>query len=271
MRVEWGALVPEQERTAAYSLVYLTQVLSILTGPRVLSAFIALANPSVAVVCVAGLAGIGTLAYAALLARRGATARGLGGTRARVLGSPGVRALVAVAAVTGGVAGSLDVGVPTLASAHHDPAASGLLMAAAAVGGIIGGVTYGSRRWSGDPLWRLLALQAVMTAAMALTLGLSGLVVVGAVLLVVGVALNPVLTTISVLVDRHVPTGGAAEAFGWLSLGISAGTGLSTAIAGAIAQHSNSHAAFAVGTAAGVVGLAVVAACSRRLRSPVAS
>ena len=109
-----------------------------------------------------------------------------------------------------------------------------------------------------------------MTAAMALTLGLSGLVVVGAVLVIVGVALNPVLTTISVLVDRHVPAGGAAEAFGWLSLGISAGTGLSTAIAGAVAQHSNTHAAFAVGTGAGLAGLVVVAACSRWLRSAAA-
>jgi MFS family permease len=258
MRARWGALVPARDRTAAYSLVYLTQELSILTGPLVLSALIALADASVAMVCVAGLAAAGTLAFAALARGRTDDAAAELPRTGPVLGAAGVRVLTAVAALTGGVMGALEVGIPTLASAHRTPAASGLLLAAVAVGGIFGAVAYGSRRWSSPPHRRLLAALAVVTGAVAGTLAVTGLLVVGALLFVAGVAFNPALTTISLLVDRHVPAGGAAEAFGWLSLGIAGGTGAATAIAGAVTRHGDAHAAFAVGVVAGLAAATLI-------------
>jgi MFS family permease len=169
-----------------------------------------------------------------------------------------VRVLTAVAALTGAVVGALEVAVPTLASAHRAPAATGLLMAAVAVGGIVGAVAYGGRRWSSPPHVRLLVLLVAVTAAVAVTLAVTGLVVVGLVLLAAGVALNPALTTISLLVDRHVAAGGAAEAFGWLSLGLASGTGAATAIAGAVTRHGDAHAAFAVGVVAGLAGVTLI-------------
>src|SRR5438477_7969161 len=46
MRVEWAKMVGEEDRTAAYSLVYLTQELAILTGPLILAGVVAAASAS---------------------------------------------------------------------------------------------------------------------------------------------------------------------------------------------------------------------------------
>jgi MFS family permease len=260
MRVVWGSALPAGDRTAAYSLVYLTQELSILAGPLALSALIAVANSSVALVGVALIAAAGAIAFAALIGARGITPSP---TRGRVVGevfrASGMRVLVGVAALTGAVIGAIEVAAPTFASAHHAPAASGLLIAALAVGGILGAVIYGGRRWSAAPSLRLLALLALLTAVLAVTIPVSSLAALGALLLVAGLALNPVLTTTSVLVDDHVRRASAAEAFGWLSFGIAGGTGSATAIAGALTRPAHPQTALIVAAAAGAAAIALCA------------
>ena len=55
------------DRTSAYSLVYLTQELAILSGPLLFSAVVATSNASVALVTVAAVTCVGTLGFAASL------------------------------------------------------------------------------------------------------------------------------------------------------------------------------------------------------------
>jgi hypothetical protein len=256
MRVIWGVAVDQSERTAAYSLVYLTQELAVLGGPLVLSGLIALANPSLALIVVAGLAGAGTLTFATLVATHPEmrSARAAGGS-GHVFSDPGMRVLVAVASLTGAIIGALEVAAPTLATAHHAPAASGLLIAALAVGGIGGATIYGARRWVTPAVGRLLWLLAWLAVAVALLIPSSGLVLVGGLLLMAGFSLNPTLTTISLLVDQHVAQDRAAEAFGWLSFGIAGGTGAASAVAGAVTDGGHGQVAFVVGAVAAVGAL----------------
>ena len=234
MRVAWGAATAGGDRTSAYSLVYLTQELAILTGPLVLSAVVAASNASAALVTVAAVTCAGTLGFAGSLPhglqRSVASPRQRGGT---LLRAPGMRALIPTAGLVGAVIGAIEVGVPTFATAHHSPAASGLLIAILSIGGIAGAAIYGARRWEPAPTGRLLVLLGALTVATAIAIAAPGLVVLGAVLALVGLPLNPSLTTISLLVDSHVSASSAAEAFGWLSTGIAGGTGLSSALAGA--------------------------------------
>lgn len=261
MRVEWGAALPESERTAAYSLVYLVQELSILTGPLLLAAVIAAANASLALIAVALVAAVGTIGFARLLvpvAGRAAGPMPAVVSRLGVFGSTGMRIVVSVAGLMGGTFGALEVGIPTIASARGAPAASGLLVAVVSVGGIAGASLYGGRRWRSDPAWRLAILLAAMTATIALSVPVSSLVPLGALLLLSGIALNPALTTLSLLVDRHVDRGSVAEAFGWLSTGFSGGAGATSAIAGAITSLSHPHAAFLVAAIAGGCATALV-------------
>jgi len=82
MRADWGKLVAAGERTAAYSLVYLVQELSILAGPLLLAGMIAAASASAALITVALVAAVGTLGFAASI-RAGGVRQPLPGGRPR--------------------------------------------------------------------------------------------------------------------------------------------------------------------------------------------
>lgn len=258
MRVEWGKAIAGNDHTAAYSLVYLTQELAILAGPLILAGMIAAASPSLALITVAACAAAGTVGFAASIrssSERGSPQAAPSGLVLRVRG---LQVVLAVALFVGAVIGALEVAAPTLAAAHRKPAAAGLLIASLSVGGIVGATIYGSRRWHARPPARLLLLLAPLAAALALMIAADGLVAVGALLLLAGLALNPALTTFSLLIDQHVSARAAGEAFGWLSTAIAAGTGAASAIAAAVAQHSHdARAAFIVAAIAGAAATAV--------------
>lgn len=270
MRVAWGA-ASDGDHTSAYSLVYLTQELSILAGPLLLSAVIAVADPSAAVVSVAAIACAGTLGFTASLPaglhRESDSPRQRGGA---VLLASGMRALIGAAVLVGAVIGAVEVGVPTFATAHHAPAASGLLIAILSIGGIAGAALYGGRRWRAAPTFRLLVLLAALSLAAAITIPAPGLVALGAALALAGLALNPSLTTISLLVDAHVSPASAAEAFGWLSWGLAGGTGAANAVAGAVSHPGHPRPAFVVATVAAVAAMVLVGAARRTLARPSA-
>lgn len=267
MRVAWGAAVGEGDRTAAYSFVYLTQQLAILTGPLILAAVTAASSASAALIAVALVAAAGTLMFAYSV--RGPTEPAHGGApHGSVLRVRAIRIVLAVAVLLGAIVGAIDVAVPTSAIAHEAPAAGGVLIAVLSVGGIAGAVGYGRREWRAGPERRLPALLASATVAAALMVAATGLVALGALLLVAGLSVNPTLTTLSLLADRHARGGAAAEAFGWLSTGIAGGTGAGSALAGVLAQHgAGSRPAFVVAALAGVAATALAAGANSALRA----
>ncbi len=286
MRIAWGAVVGEDDRTGAYSLVYLTQQLAILTGPVILAAVTAASSASVALIAVAVVAAGGTLAFAHSVRRRGepahsepahsAAAHSQPAHSAAPHGEPAhgsvlrvraIRLVLAVAVLLGAILGAIDVAVPTSATAHGAPAASGALIALLSVGGIAGAVVYGNHRWRAGPERRLPALLACATIAAAQMVAVTGLVALGALLLVAGLTVNPTLTTLSLLADRHARGRAAGEAFGWLSTGIAGGTGAGSALAGALAQSgAGARPAFVVAAVAGVAATALATGAKRALR-----
>ncbi len=267
MRVGWGQRLGADDRTAAYSLVYLVQELAILAGPLILAAVIAAASSSAAVLVVAGITAVGGLWFASSAGSRSPHAPGATVVAVSVLRSRGARLLIAISVLLGGVIGGLEVVAPTLAIAHRQPAASGLLIAALSVGGIIGALVYAGRRWRSEPPARLVVLLAGLTVAVLLADIPAALVAVGALLLVAGLAINPSLTTISLLIDRHTPGGAVAEAFGWLSTGIAGGTGAGSAIAGAVSAHGGSARPAFVVAAVAAAAAAATASLGRSILS----
>jgi predicted MFS family arabinose efflux permease len=237
MRVEWGDAVSADERTAAYSLVYITQELAILVGPLILAALITASSASLALLAIAALTAAGALGFSVSIRTPSGRGSPAAGSSRTLLGIRGLQLLLAVALLLGAMVGALEVAAPTLAAARHAPAAAGVLIAAVSVGGIIGAGLYGGRRWRTGPARRLLLLLALLTASLALVTAAHGLLWVGALLLIAGLPLNPALATLSLLVDQHLHGRAAAEAFGWLSTAIAAGMGGGSAIAAAITQH----------------------------------
>ena len=65
MRVEWGRHVPPNERTAAFSLVYLTQEIALVTGPLLIAALVGF-GAGLALSTAAIITGVGTIGFAAL-------------------------------------------------------------------------------------------------------------------------------------------------------------------------------------------------------------
>jgi hypothetical protein len=159
--------------------------------------------------------------------------------------------LVVVTALIGGMIGALLVAVPTAAAAHRAPAARGLLLAAMSLGGIADALANGRRRWRTAVTRRLSLLLSALAAVSTLMIPASALRVLASLLFAAGLALNPALTTVSLLVDRHVGAASAAEAFGWLAAGISVGMGAASAIAGQVTDPSRPGTAFAVAAVSG--------------------
>ena len=264
MRVAWGEAAGDDDRTAAYSMVYLIQELSLLVAPLIFAALTAASSAAAGLVAVAALSAIGTIGFAVSVR----SLRTVHGTHQRGRGSllriGRMRLLLAVAAAVGAMIGGIQVGVPTLATAHHKPAAAGVLIAMLSIGGIAGAAAYAARPWTAGAGVRLLWLTSLITVCTAVMVAAPGLVVVGLLLLIFGLALNPVLTTLSLMVDRLTTEPTAAEAFGWLSTGIAAGTGGAAAVAGVLVGHADgARPAFAV-TAIAAASAALLALALRR-------
>ncbi len=259
MRVEWGKSLPASERTAAYSLVFLTQEIALLMGPLIVAALIAVDSAGLALSVAAAITGAASLAFGALV-------KGGGQSRApRHQGprtpSAAMPALLGATFLVGATLGSLQVATPALALSRGAPALGGVLIAALSVGGITGALIYGGRRWVSDPSVRLLSLLCVIgIAATLLAIG-PPLPVVAVGLALVGLGLNPVFTTVSLLIDRHSGPR-AAESFGWMSTAVGSGTALGSAAAGALAQGAGVLSAY-LATAVAAYFAVIIAVLAR--------
>jgi MFS family permease len=267
MRVEWARRVGASERTAAYSLVFLTQEIALLSGPLLVAALVAIDSAGLALAVAAGISGVASIGFGALSGTGGRSRDARVSTRR--LPSAALPALLGATFLMGGTIGALQVATPALALSRGVPALGGVLIAALSVGGITGALIYGGRRWNADPSVRLVSLLCVVGIAATLLVIGPPLPVVGLVLALVGLAANPVFTTTSLLVDRHSGPR-AAESFGWMSTAVGGGTALGSAAAGALAQDVGVLSAFLAAAVAAFVAALIAGLARGRLgRVPV--
>ena len=207
-------MCPPNERTAAFSLVYLTQEIALVTGPLLIAALV-------------GFGRWGGADHGRDHQRRGDGRHSPRSARprrrptkqpARTAGgrATSMPAVLAVAFLLGSMLGVFQVAAPSLAIARGLPAIGGVLIAAVSVGGISGAVLYGAFRWKADPAialdpfsWRCLPWRRQRSSPCS-PRSRRALLAVG------GLALNPAFATTSLLIDRHGGSRGA-EAFGWMS------------------------------------------------------
>jgi predicted MFS family arabinose efflux permease len=253
-RLVWAELADE-DRTTVFSVVTLIQEGSILFGPLLVGVLAGAASPSAALIAVALCSGAG-LAWLGVLVP--ATPRDSSGERGGPLLERGVRIVLVLELLFGVSLGAFEIGVPALATSEGHPSAAGFLLALTSVGGIVGALVYGGRRWLSSPRTRLIVLLALCALGFGLLVPSEGLVLAGALLLALGVALNPTLTTLIVLLDLASPRF-AAEAFGWSSTSNAIGSGVGAAVTGALAQQHGAGPAFAVGAGAAAFAVLVAA------------
>jgi predicted MFS family arabinose efflux permease len=257
-RLVWAELADE-DRTTVFSVVTLIQEGSILFGPLLVGVLAGAASPSTALITVALCSGAG-LAWLGVLVP--ATPRDSSGEgRAGPLLERGVRIVLVLELLFGVSLGAFEIGVPALATSEGHPSAAGFLLALTSVGGIAGALVYGGRRWLSSPRTRLIVLLALCALGYGLLVPSEGLVLAGALLLALGVALNPTLTTLIVLLDLASPRF-AAEAFGWSSTSNAIGSGVGAAVTGLLAQNHGAGPAFAFAAAGCVLAVLVAVAAA---------
>ncbi|MFD9455482.1 MFS transporter [Streptomyces sp. NPDC059985] len=270
LRALWPSVLGGKEERvhAAYAMDAVAQEVMFTVGPLLVTVFVSLWSPAVALVALNVLGVLGALSVVVSEPSRAwrsapREAHWLGALRSR-----GLLALLGAFFFVGTALGSITVAAVAYSDEHGGAAVYGWMMAALGLGALVGGVTYGARQWAGAPerrLQLLVALLAVCYLPLMLTVGPVGMTALSA---LAGVFLAPAIACAFIVVDRHAPVGTVTEAFSWLVTFFGVGAAMGTAAAGPAVELGGITAGFAVAGGAGVAALLVLTATQRVLASP---
>jgi MFS family permease len=267
MRAAWQALLDDpDERESAYALEAVGIELIFIIGPVIVGALLLTPLPVAPLLATGAFTLLGGLAYAATpVAGRwrpeadGAAVRPRGGA----LGSRGVLATLAAFMLVSVAFGTLDVSLAATAETQLGNAALvGVLFTAIAGGSLLGGLWYGSRRFTWPQHRRL------MLALTVFALGLAPLAFVGgelwvllAALALAGVGIAPSSIIAHQLIDDTAPLGARTEAQAWTGTANTAGAAAGTALAGVLVDLGGPALALRIAPFAVLAAVLLVAAC----------
>ncbi|MBO3723475.1 MFS transporter [Actinomyces bowdenii] len=204
----------------------------------------------------------------------GAAAGGAGGAcgepppagPARVLAHSAVLAIVLVFLASGAMFGALDITVVSRTEEMGVPSAAGLLLAAWSAGSLTAALVYGSRSW-GWPLWKqLLAGLAVFAAGTSTFLAAPGLVILGVLMMLTGMAIAPTITTGNNIIQVTVAPSQLTEGLAWVGTSLNIGVSLGSLLGGRIIDSAGSTGGFLVVAAFAWLALLVGLGRLRTLR-----
>ena len=211
-----------------------------------------------------GLFGLlGTLMFAATAASRAWQPEPdrVGGL-AGALTSPGVRTLLATMTVVGAGVGMIEVAVPALCEAAGRPSATGFVLGVWGFGSLVGGVVASRLSAGEDPGGRVIVLLGALAAGTAPLVLASGVVTLGALMFVAGVAIAPALAAVHSLTGQLAVRGTVTEAYTWLGTGMGAGIAIGAGVGGVVVEGAGTAEAFLLSACA--VALGAVVAGARR-------
>jgi predicted MFS family arabinose efflux permease len=171
------------------------------------------------------------------------------------LRSGALRVILVAIVLVGAAVGSVVVAITGYAEARGTTASAGWLIAAQAVGALIGGLSYARVR----PTSRrppLTAIAGAMAVAYLPLLLQPGPVAMAVLLVLSGLGLPVLLTVAFLTVDRVAPAGTAAEAFAWVATAFAIGSAGGAAVTGLLIDAA---ASVRVGFAVSPVLLALAA------------
>jgi predicted MFS family arabinose efflux permease len=235
-----------------------------ISGPVLIVAGIGglISIPAAALAC--GIFGLlGTLMFATTAASRAwRPAPDRVGGLAGALASPGVRTLLATMTVVGTGVGIIEVAVPALCERAGSPSATGFVLGLWGLGSLVGGFVASRLAAGDDPGRRVIVLLAALAAGTAPLVLADGVVSLGALIFVAGIAIAPALAAVHSLTGQLAARGTVTEAYTWLGTGMGGGIAIGATLGGAVVEGAGTWEAFLF--SAGAVGLAAALAGARR-------
>jgi predicted MFS family arabinose efflux permease len=263
-RAVWGLALRERDAVLrrTYALDSAGEEAALVVAPLLVALAIAFASPRLALLTAA----VGLLA-GTLAAGRSRLAAGVAPVPAPPRSQAGLPAAVwlAIASLVPVAAalGAIEVAVPAAARERGSLTSAGLLLAAMAVGTVCGSLLAGrrARRWPAER--RVIFLQLVMAAGVALAAAASGdLWLLGAALVVPGAALGALFATLYLLVDQRAPRGAGTRTFAWLVTANNGGIAAGAAVAGTVSEESGPTAGLWFGAVCAAMAAAPAAAAA---------
>ena len=262
VRARWAHVLGGDMRLrTAFAFEGVLDELIFVVGPP-LATFLAVALSAPApVIASAALVAVGATL---LLVQRGTEppATGMRPTRdGHPLRRMGVTSVLLVLLAIGGVFGSIDIATVALADEAGQRAAAGLILASYAAGSMASALVLGSRSGgaSDERLPRLLLVASLALLVVTLPLLLRpGLVALGFLVLLAGLAVSPVLITGFSLVEALVLPTQITEGLSWAISAIGLGVAASAAGTGWLVDRAGPQAGFLV-TLGSAMLVAVVA------------
>src|SRR3954451_18902872 len=230
----WPRMLEPELAQVVYGLEATAQELVFITGPALVALVAGLAGAPAAVILTGALAFVGTIAFVTSPALR-STRRPTERARHRLLRRTRLPLYVAVAAALTVALNMTDVGVVAFVSGRRASAAAGVVLALWSVGSMVGGLLFGLRtaRVDDNAVARSTLAIAASIAVAALAPGPIGL---AAVLFVGGATIARGLARLYARVGAVAPEGASTEAFGWIAVGLLAGSSVGAALGGAVVE-----------------------------------
>lgn len=265
MRTLWSRIFSGsqlKETAFAYESVVVDVVF--IVGPSIVAALTVLADPGVALIAAAAASAVGSLPVSASPhavpgpRRKHQQRHWLGPLRfAAVLG------VLPIGFLLMGSIAVIEVSLVAFAEHRGSPGLAGVLIAVLSVGGVAGGLYWGARKQPGTNPGQLMVLLAALGLGWGLLASTDVPWLLGALLLVAGLVLNPAITAQFSTMDDVAPEESITESFGWLNALASAGSAAGAAVVGLLVTE-RSEPGFLL--AAGMCGLgAVIAVACQRL------
>jgi MFS family permease len=261
LRTLWPDLLAADVVPAAYALDIAVQEVIFVVGPLTTVAAVAVGGPAAGLLTTAVLQLAGTAVFAVTPAVR--SWRGVLAVRhwAGPLRSHHLALMLVGVVATGLAIGSIPVALTGYAEAAGNRSLSGWLLAAQAVGALIGGLLCTRAGPGGRNRSPLLA--GALAVGFLPLLVMPGPAPMMVLLAVSGLALPPLLTSVFLTADRLAPPGTVAEAFAWVATAFAVGSATGAALAGPLVAHGIRYG-FLIAPVSALVCVAVLTVVSRR-------
>src|SRR4051794_34374264 len=258
----WPRLLDPETAQVVYGLEATAQELIFISGPALVALVAGLAGAPAAVV-LTGLFGLaGTLAFVGspALSRPLVTGERV---RHRLMRTTTLPLYVAIGVAITISFNMMDVGVVAFVSGRRANAAAGVVLAVWGLGSMLGGLTFGAGKRAVDDAAVVRSTFAIAVAVAVTTLA-PGTVGLGVLLFAGGATIAPGLARLYSRVGAVAPEAASTEAFGWMAVGLLAGSSTGAALGGWTVEVLGPRADFALAAAPPAVAALAIAVWLRR-------